>query len=140
MEIRTADVNGLAQVFRMVRETITYFARKYHLRISAMAIVFEVFYQGEMTVTGLTNELGISKSTVSRLVDNLVQRKYLCRVRPEENRRTVRITIAEEFRAQMEMLKDEEAFKKILETDLPPEKGQLAIGKFMDLVMILRES
>ncbi|MBQ9031236.1 MAG: winged helix-turn-helix transcriptional regulator [Parasporobacterium sp.] len=140
MADRTPDVNGLAKVFRMIRNSIGYFAKRYHLTVSEMAIVFEVFYQGEMSVTRLAEELGISKSTVSRLVEALVQRHYLDRVRPEENRRIVRITISDGFRSQMDMLKDDTAFKQILEADFSPEKGQLAIRKFMELVDILQES
>ena len=139
MADRKPDMAGMAQVFRMVRNSLGYFARKYDLTISEMAIVFDTFYQGQVSLTQLADSLGIPKSTVSRLVERLVQKNYLSRVRPEENRRIVQISITPEFHEKLGQLQDDKAFQKLLEQDLPRDLGQKAIGKYKELVDILEE-
>ena len=140
MADRKADMAGLAMVFRMVRNSIGFFAKKYDLTISEMAIVFDIFYQKKVSLTQLANSLGIPKSTVSRLVEHLVQKNYLNRIRPAENRRTVQITITPEFLEELGRLQEDAAFQELLEKDLPREQGQKAIGKYKELVDILEES
>ena len=104
-----------------------------------MAIVFDIFYQGSVSLTQLADDLGIPKSTVSRLVEHLVQKKYLSRVRPKENRRAVQISITPEFHEELGHLQDDTAFQQLLEQDLPRDLGQKAIGKYKELVDILDE-
>ncbi|MBR3400664.1 MAG: MarR family transcriptional regulator [Parasporobacterium sp.] len=138
MAEKKADISGLVKVFRMVQSSFGYFGRKYGLTISEMMILFDTFYQGKVTVTQLADSLGIPKSTVSRLVDHMVRLKYLDRIRPEDNRRIVQISVTDEFCANLEFLKDDLAFQQVLEKDLPRETGQKAIGKLMELVDILQ--
>lgn len=138
MDHGKADINGLVTVFGMIRASLDYFARKYDLSIAEMGIVFDIFSRGAMTVTELSMQQGIPKSTVSRLVDVLVKRGILNRERPADNRRIVCISITEEFRAEMDQLKDDAAFQSIMERDLPREKGRRAIQKLSELVNILK--
>ena len=134
-----ADINGLVMVFNMIRGSLDYFARKYDLSLTEMGMVFDIFSKGALTVTELSALQGIPKSTVSRLVDDLVKRGILNRERPEDNRRIVHITITPDFRAEMDRLKDDAGFQQVIEQDLPPEKGQLAIGKLRELLDILKD-
>lgn len=138
MDHGKADINGLVAVFGMIRASLDYFSQKYDLSITEMGIVFDIFSQGAMTVTEISAQQGIPKSTVSRLVDVLVKRGILNRERPEDNRRIVRISITEEFRAEMNQLKDDTVFQNMMERDLPREKGRRAIQKFGELLNILR--
>ena len=103
-----------------------------------MMILFDTFYLGKVTVTQLADSLGIPKSTVSRLVDHMVRLNYLDRIRPEDNRRIVQISVTDEFCASLGFLQDDQAFQQVLEKDLPRETGQKAIGKLMELVDILQ--
>lgn len=140
MDHKKADIHGLVTVFRMIRGSLDYFARKYDLSITEMGIVFDTFFHEKMTVTALSESQGIPKSTVSRLVDNLVKRDILNRVRPEENRRIVHVTITEDFRREMDTLSDDTSFQNILERDLPGEKGRLAIQKLNELLALLQDT
>ena len=139
MDHKRADIYGLVTVFGMIRGSLDYFARKYDLSITEMGLVFDIFSQDAMTVTELSAHQGIPKSTVSRLVDVLVKRGILNRERPEDDRRIVRITITDAFRSEMDHLKDDDAFQKVIERDLPRAKGQLAIKKLRELLDILRD-
>lgn len=138
MEYGKADINGLVAVYGMIRSSLDYFSQKYDLSITEMGIVFDIFSQGAMTVTELSVQHGIPKSTISRLVDILVKRSILNREQPADNRRIVRISITEEFRAEMDQLKDDTAFQNIMERNLPREKGKQAIQKLGELLDILK--
>ena len=139
-EHMTPDIGGLARVFRMIRSSLDYFARKYDLTLTEMGIVFDIFFQGEMTLKELSESQGIPKSTVSRLVDGLVKRHVLNREIPEENRRIVRITITEEFRGRMDALRDDAGFQQLLQRDLPGETARLAIRKLGELLELLQSA
>lgn len=52
----------------------------------------------EATLKEVSDFLGLSKSTVSGIVDRLVAQGVVVREIPEENRRTVRLSLTEEFR------------------------------------------
>ena len=139
MDHEKADIHGLVMVFRMIRRSLNYFAKKYDLSLTEMGIVFDTFFHGQVTVTELSESQGIPKSTVSRLVENLVQRGYLNRVRPEDNRRIVQITITDSYRAELDALTSDDGFQRILEQDIPREKGRQAIGKLNELLALLQD-
>ena len=56
-------------------------------------VLLEVENQKNITVTELSENLTLEKSTISRTVDNLVKKGFLSREIPEENRRTVRLQL-----------------------------------------------
>ena len=137
MDHEKADIHGLVMVFRMIRRSLNYFAKKYGLSLTEMGIVFDTFFRGQVTVTELSESQGIPKSTVSRL-ENLVQRGYLNRVRPEDNRRIVQITITDSYREELDRLSSDDGFQKTLEQDIPRAKGRQAIGKLNELLEIMQ--
>jgi len=53
---------------------------------------------GDMKVSDISRELDLSNSTVSGIIDRLVEKKIVKRKRSEKDRRIVMITLAEEYR------------------------------------------
>ena len=51
-----------------------------------------------ITLNELSDHMGLTKSTVSGIVDRLAKQGVVTREIPEENRRIVRLAISEEFR------------------------------------------
>ena len=137
MSTKKGDIGGLVLVFHMVQESFQYFRKKYGLSMTEMMILFDTFYQKKATVTQLAESLGIPKSTVSRLVEQMVQKHVLNRIRPDDNRRIVEITVADDFSSELNLLRDDAAFQQVLEKHLPREIGQQAIGKLIELVGII---
>jgi len=137
MSTKKGDIGGLVLVFHMVQESFQYFGKKYGLSMTEMMILFDTFYQKKATVTQLAESLGIPKSTVSRLVEQMVQKHVLNRIRPDDNRRIVEITVADDFSSELDLLRDDTAFQQVLEKHLPREIGQQAIGKLIELVGII---
>ena len=139
MDHNKADFQGLVTVFRMIRRSLNYFAKKYDLSLTEMGIVFDTFFHEKITVTELAASQGIPKSTVSRLVENMVQRGLLNRVRPDDNRRIVQITITDSFQTELDKLRNDEGFQKTIEQDIPGEKGRQAIAKLDELLDLLQD-
>jgi DNA-binding MarR family transcriptional regulator len=52
---------------------------------------------GKMTMSELSNYIGLSNSTVSGIVDRLEKHEYIRRVRDDEDRRKVYVEITEKF-------------------------------------------
>ena len=69
----------------------------------------------------------------------MVQRGLLNRVRPDDNRRIVQITITDNFRAELDELRNDEGFQKTIEQDIPGEKGRQAIAKLGELLELLQD-
>lgn len=139
MSTNRTDIDGMAKLFRVVRVFFLHFAKKYDLSVPELGIVFDVFYQGQITITELTRQSRIPKSTVSRSVDKLVQRGYLNRVRPEDNRRIVQISITDDFYRELEQLKEDRDFQKILKDFVPDSKVQEAAELYFKLLDIMSE-
>lgn len=70
-------------------------AKKLGLSSTQMLLVYEVLQNKDISLNGLCEIMGLPKSTVSRLVDDLVKKNVLIREIPPENRRTVRLRVAE---------------------------------------------
>lgn len=74
-------------------------ARGMGLNSTQMLIVYEVYENQNISLNGLCERLEIPKSTVSRIVDELVKKGVLTREIPEENRRIVKLRVSENFTA-----------------------------------------
>lgn len=62
-------------------------------------LVMKVLNQcGEMKVSDISRELDLSNSTVSGIIDRLVEKKIVQRKRSDEDRRIVMISLADEYR------------------------------------------
>lgn len=68
-------------------------AQKFGLSVSQSAIAQDLGQHPGSSLQEVCDRLGWPKSTVSRLVDELVQRKMVVRQVPESNRRTVVLSL-----------------------------------------------
>ncbi|MEL7567572.1 MAG: MarR family winged helix-turn-helix transcriptional regulator [Dehalobacterium sp.] len=62
-----------------------------------MGLLVALHKKPESTLKDVSEFLGLSKSTVSGIVDRLVAQGAVVREIPEENRRTVRLSLSEEY-------------------------------------------
>ncbi len=96
------------------------------LTIAQMEVIMMVRRNGELTITKLSEMLNVSPPSTSAMVDRLVEKKILTRIRSEDDRRKVVVSIQEETTQQIEKLEREmfEFFTKIVEK-LGTETSQL---------------
>lgn len=132
------SVQGLAYVYQLVLDSLQYFCKAYQLNMNQANVILVLTFNQQMTLKELCDHTGQPKSTASRVVDVLVERKMVDRKVPEDNRRTVLLTINKTFAKKLERLNGEKEFIKVLTKNLPQEQGRLAIQKLDELMAIVK--
>jgi DNA-binding MarR family transcriptional regulator len=74
------------------------------ISLAQLHVVSTLAERGDMTVGSLAEALSISAPSASGIVDRLVERGMLMRVRSEDDRRTVRVSLAEAGRQITEQM------------------------------------
>jgi DNA-binding MarR family transcriptional regulator len=72
--------------------------KKMHVTRSQILVMKVLNQCGEMKVSDISRELDLSNSTVSGIIDRLVEKKIVQRKRSDEDRRIVMISLADEYR------------------------------------------
>lgn len=72
-------------------------AKGFGLTTSQFMIVYEIYNNKGMSLKELSTRLDLPKSSVSRIVDQLVNRGVVIRKIPKENRRKVELSITDDF-------------------------------------------
>ena len=83
----------------------------------------EIGRSGTITLTDLTQQLGLDKSTLSRTIHNLVESGLVIRRQDPENRRYIKIQLTKEGHQLYQNIEDsmDDYFRKIME-EIPAEK------------------
>ncbi|MBR2696870.1 MAG: MarR family transcriptional regulator [Parasporobacterium sp.] len=122
---------GMLEVFQLVMDGMNYFCKKFDLSRSQADIILALCAYGESTLKELCEYVDFPKSTASRLVDELVERKMLDRKVPPENRRTIKISVNKRFRKKMESINQSPDLQKALTQRMDQEKGIFEVSKLM---------
>ena len=122
---------GMLEVYQQVMDGMNFFCKKFGLSRSQADIIMALSAYGESSLKELCEYVDFPKSTASRLVDELVERKMLDRVVPPENRRTVKISVNKTFRKKMEKINQSPELNDALTKRMSQEQGMLEIGKLM---------
>jgi DNA-binding MarR family transcriptional regulator len=84
---------GLVELFwnvhRRLMKRLTPLARRQGMSISEMVVLWKAHKLGECRVTALADDLGVPPSTVTGMMDRLVEGGWLARERDPEDRRAV---------------------------------------------------
>ncbi len=128
---REPSFEGMLEVYQLVMDGMNFFCRKFDLSRSQADIIMALAAYGESSLKELCEYVDFPKSTASRLVDGLVERKMLDRIVPAENRRTVKISVNKKFRKKMESINQSSELNQALTQRMSQEKGMLEIGKLM---------
>src|SRR5690349_9589258 len=89
----------LGKVFELqkaVHESTARKAEKYGLTIAQSSVVEDLITHPDSSLNEVCVRVGLPKSSVSRLVDDLVQAGFVKREIPADNRRTVLLSIADD--------------------------------------------
>lgn len=70
--------------------------------IQQITVMKEVYLFPEISLNDLSSRVNLANSTVSGIVERLAKKGVLLKVRPEENRRVVKISLSEEVKKDME--------------------------------------
>lgn len=75
------------------------------ITMTQATVLFLIKQQGHMSITSISNKLGVSKSASSQLVDNLVAQNIIMRETDEEDRRILKIKFTDQGKSYLETIR-----------------------------------
>ncbi|HEV7678788.1 MAG TPA: MarR family transcriptional regulator [Candidatus Dormibacteraeota bacterium] len=100
------------------------------ISMAQIHVVTTLHQQGALTVGGLAEALGISAPSVTGLVDRLVERGLVERVRAEDDRRTVRVSLSADGQALTQRMHG------VKVSELHDVLGELSDAELADVVRL----
>jgi len=67
---------------------------EYGFTVPQILLMHELYHTPDLTLIELSKKLGLAKSTVSGIIDRLEKQEVVIRTRAEDDRRTVKISLA----------------------------------------------
>lgn len=104
--------------------------RHFGFTIPQIMLILELSNCSEITLHELSDALGIAESTASGIVNRLEEQGVLTRIRPQDNRRIVKISLAPEFIKQWGL----ENFKNDFFFDIFKETAKEEIEGFIHIM------
>ena len=81
-------------LFKSIQVCLKSISKEFELTVPEMMIMFELYENKTLSLNELSEKIEFPKSSVSRIVDQLVIRGYVSREIPSENRRMVKLSIS----------------------------------------------
>ncbi|MGC9323021.1 MAG: MarR family winged helix-turn-helix transcriptional regulator [Kosmotogaceae bacterium] len=91
-------LTAIKKVMSLMKQNFERDFKKMHVTQSQILVMRVLNQCGDMKVSDISNELDLSNSTVSGIIDRLVEKKIVQRKRSDEDRRIVTISLADEYR------------------------------------------
>lgn len=113
-------------------------AESFGLTTSQFMVMFEIYNNEDISLIDLSQKLDLPKSSVSRLVDQLVKQEIVIRKIPKENRRTVKLSIASEFIQKKDVSNIASGLNDSIIGNLEPQKADQIISALEDLILVIK--
>lgn len=114
---------------KLYKEHLFEQSRKHGFTGPQLGLLVALHKKPESTLKEVSEFLGLSKSTVSGIVDRLVAQGAVVREIPEENRRTVRLSLSEEYRKNNVLMELKNSFiSDVLKDASDEELDKIFIG------------
>jgi DNA-binding MarR family transcriptional regulator len=113
-------------------------AKSFGLTTSQFMVMFEIYNNKDISLIELSEKLDLPKSSVSRLVDQLVNQEIVIREIPKENRRIIKLSISDEFLKKKDVLDITSELNDSIATDLEPEKADAIISALEELISVIK--
>ncbi len=114
----SGHVDAVREILGLVRQINISMKRRMMCGAAAMGysmpqflVMYQLTQDGSVSMHELVDKTGLPKSTLSRIVDQLVRRGVLKRHRPENNRRTVMLSVTDAYTKKKARLKKSVADK-----------------------------
>ena len=113
-ELVQKQANEIIEIFKSIkRATSSKFeksAKKYGFTAPQLGVIFHLHMMPSITLQALSEHMGLTKSTVSGIVDRLEKQGVVTREIPKDNRRIVNLSISEEFKKNNDICKIKKEF------------------------------
>jgi DNA-binding MarR family transcriptional regulator len=127
----------LISLFKSIQGCLKSISQEFELTIPEMMIMFELYDNKTLSLSELSEKIEFPKSSVSRIVDQLVNREYVTRKIPKENRRMVELSISTKCLECIDVSCINDRFNNVLVGGLQPEKSERMISALDELSLIL---
>ncbi len=88
----------LHNVKRSFERLLKGYFNNYKLTLTQLSVVLLLKENGSMNVSSISKQMGLSKSTVSGILDRLEKMNFVTRTRSKEDRRVIRIALTDELK------------------------------------------
>ncbi|MDP4144753.1 MAG: MarR family transcriptional regulator [Bacillota bacterium] len=109
-------------------------AKNYGLNTTEFMVMFEIYNNEGISLNELSKLLQLPKSSVSRIVDQLVTKEIISRLIPAENRRMIKLFVNRGFLESKEV---KNIHKELLQ-DIEPAKADRIISALEELKSIIK--
>lgn len=101
-ELVQKQADEIIEIFKNIRKSLSSkyerVAKGYGFTAPQLGVIFHLYMMPSITLNELSDHMGLTKSTVSGIVDRLTKQGVVIREIPEDNRRIVKLSISEEFK------------------------------------------
>ncbi len=133
----------LLVLFRAIQKNYKDFifgkSKQFGLTGPQLGLVFALHKKPFTTLQELSEHIGLSKSTVSGMVDRLVQQGIVKREIPEENRRIVRLSLSKEFMERNDLIDVKNKFISDIIKNAAPEDLEVILKGLEKLYELMKK-
>lgn len=101
-ELAPKQADEIIEIFKEIKKSIgckfKEIAKQYGFTQPQLTVIFNLYEMPSITLNELSDHMGLTKSTVSGIVDRLANQGVVTREIPKNNRRIVKLAISEEFK------------------------------------------
>jgi MarR family transcriptional regulator, organic hydroperoxide resistance regulator len=115
-------------------------AEGFGLTTSQFMVMFEIYHNKDISLIELSEKLDLPKSSVSRLVDQLVNQGIVIREIPKENRRTVNLSISPEFLKDKDLSDITNTLNDSIIGNIEPQKTDKIIAALEELISVIKNN
>ncbi|NMM65157.1 MarR family transcriptional regulator [Clostridium sp. P21] len=146
-ELASEQFDKIIEILKDIQKTFrTKFnecAKKYGYTAPQLAVIVHLYKMPGITLHELSEHMMLTKSTVSGIVDRLAKQGVVVREIPENNRRTVKLSIDENFKKNNDIINMKKSFMAHMISDkvknMDPEKVQKIIYGLEEFGLLLKD-
>jgi len=101
-ELAPKQADEIIDIFKDIKKSISCkfkkSAKQFGFTPPQLSVIFHLYEMPSITLNELSDHMGLTKSTVSGIVDRLSNQGVVIREIPKDNRRIVNLSISEEFK------------------------------------------
>ncbi len=128
----------LISLFKSIQGRLKSIACEFEITVPEMMIMFELYENKTLSLNELSEKIEFPKSSVSRIVDQLVNRGYILRKIPKENRRMVELSISNECLKCIDVACINDRVNEVVVGGLKSKKAKRMISAIDELSLILK--
>lgn len=128
----------LISLFKSIQGCLKSIAYEFDISVPEMMIMLELYENKVLSLNELSGKIELPKSSVSRIVDQLVNRGYVSRKIPKENRRIVELSIPNQCLKCIDVACINDRVNDVVVGKLLPLKAKKMILAIDELNLILK--